>query len=144
MTGLFNTSGHETERQTEVAASRLFEGLGVVNQMLSKVELSDVKEANVERQKAIELLQTVAPEFEALASSANDTPLFWSRPSTTFRRSCPSCPNCESSSTVMESVYCYETGTCFRSPPVRYAYSSMYSNMCHSLGGTPIGMQYAT
>jgi hypothetical protein len=89
MTGLFNTSGHETERQTEVAASRLFEGLAIVNQMLSRVELNDVKVANVERQKAIESLIAVASEFEALASRANDTPLFWSRPATTFPSELP-------------------------------------------------------
>jgi hypothetical protein len=80
MTGLFNTTGHETEGQSEIAASRLFEGLASVNQMLSKVELKDVMAANIERQRAIGLLLNVAPEFEALADSANDIPLFWSMP----------------------------------------------------------------
>ena len=66
MTGVFNTSGHETESQAEIAASHLFEGLALVNQMLSKVELKDVKLADVERQKAIALLASRAPEFENL------------------------------------------------------------------------------
>ena len=78
MTGLFNTIGHETEHQTEIAASRLFEGLALVNQMLSKVELGDVTAANIDRQNAATLLVSVAPQFEALANSANDRPLSWS------------------------------------------------------------------
>src|SRR4051794_25852391 len=71
MTGLFNTSGHETEGQTEVAASHLFEGLASVNNMLSKVELGDVTAAHIERHKAVESLGAVARTFQELASSAN-------------------------------------------------------------------------
>jgi hypothetical protein len=82
MTGLFNTSGHETEGQAEIAASHLFEGLALVNQMLAKVELKDVAAANIERQKAMLLLSTAAPEFETLAGLANDRPLFWAMPDT--------------------------------------------------------------
>jgi hypothetical protein len=82
MTGVFNTAGHETEGQAEIAASHLFEGLALVYQMLAKVELKDVAAANIERQKAIVLLATAAPEFEALAAVANDRPLFWAMPAT--------------------------------------------------------------
>jgi hypothetical protein len=80
MTGLFNTMGHETENQTEIAASNLFEGLALVYQMLSKIELKDVKAAHIERQKAAVLLTAAASEFEALAGLANDRPLFWPMP----------------------------------------------------------------
>jgi hypothetical protein len=82
MTGVFNTSGHETEGQAEIAASHLFEGLALVNQMLSRVELNDLNAVNVERQKAVALLATAAPEFEELANRANDLPLFWAMPET--------------------------------------------------------------
>jgi hypothetical protein len=80
MTGLFNTTGHETESETEFAASRLFEGLATVNTMLSRVEIGDVGAADLERQRAVGLLESVAPEFQRLADLANDRPLRLSAP----------------------------------------------------------------
>lgn len=76
MVGLFNTVGHETESETNAAATRLFNALAVVHDMLAGVESGDVTSADDHRERAINEFLQVAPAYESMASFANENQIF--------------------------------------------------------------------
>lgn len=74
MTGIFNNIGHEFEDQADAAASVLFLGLASVNQMLSRVELSDVNGAIEEKANTTRILTDAQERFEELLNVVDDRP----------------------------------------------------------------------